>query len=44
LVSAGLRKRSGGTVRKHLENTFARLGVASRTEATAKIRPDSAWY
>lgn len=52
LVAAGHTNRtiarqlglSPGTVRKHLENTFARLGVASRTEAVAKIRPDSAWY
>lgn len=52
LVAAGHTNRaiarqlglSPGTVRKHLENTFARLGVASRTEAIAKIRPDSAWY
>jgi DNA-binding CsgD family transcriptional regulator len=52
LVAAGHTNRviarqlglSPGTVRKHLENTFARLDVASRTEAIAKIRPDSAWY
>jgi DNA-binding CsgD family transcriptional regulator len=34
---------SPATVRKHLENTFARLGASSRTEAAAKIRPDSTW-
>ncbi len=35
--------RSAATVRKHLENAFARLGASSRTEAVAKIRPDATW-
>lgn len=29
---------SEGTVRKHLENIYARLGVGSRTEALARVR------
>jgi DNA-binding CsgD family transcriptional regulator len=30
---------SDATVRKHLENVFLRLGVQSRTEALARVRP-----
>ena len=31
------------TVRKHLENAFARLDVTSRTAAVAKVHPDASW-
>lgn len=34
---------SGGTVRKHLENIYARLGVRSRTAAAASAFPDITW-
>jgi DNA-binding CsgD family transcriptional regulator len=34
---------SQGTVRKHLENAFARLEVSSRTGAVAKFYPDATW-
>ena len=34
---------SPATVRKHLENAFARLGVSSRTAAVARIYPDATW-
>lgn len=30
---------SPGTVRRHLENTFAKLGVHTRTAAVAGVRP-----
>ncbi len=30
---------ASGTVRKHLENVFAKLGVRSRTAALAKLGP-----
>ena len=31
---------SSGTVRRHLENAFARLGVHTRTAAVAQVRRD----
>jgi DNA-binding CsgD family transcriptional regulator len=34
---------SPATVRKHLENAFARLEVTSRAAAVAKICPDATW-
>jgi DNA-binding CsgD family transcriptional regulator len=34
---------SRGTVRKHLENAFTRLGVSSRTAAVARTFPDTTW-
>jgi DNA-binding CsgD family transcriptional regulator len=40
---AGQLGLSPATVRKHLENAFARLEVSSRTEAVAKICPDATW-
>ena len=30
---------SPGTVRRHLENVFAKLGVHTRTAAVARLRP-----
>jgi Bacterial regulatory proteins, luxR family len=34
---------SRGTVRNHLENTYVRLGVTSRTAAVARVFPDTTW-
>ena len=34
---------SRGTVRNHLENAYARLGVTSRTAAVARAFPDTTW-
>lgn len=35
---------SPATVRKHLENAFARLDVPSRTAAVARLWPDVTWH
>ncbi|WP_405524663.1 LuxR C-terminal-related transcriptional regulator [Streptomyces canus] len=37
---AGQLVVSAGTVRKHLENAFGRLGVSSRTAAVARVFPE----
>ena len=34
---------SRGTVRNHLENAYARLGVTSRTAAVVRAFPDTTW-
>ena len=42
LTNAGIAERlwiSPGTVKKHLDNVYAKLGVANRTAAAALIRP-----
>jgi DNA-binding NarL/FixJ family response regulator len=41
-VSKLLGGLSEGTVRKHLENIFARLDVSSRTAAVIRAFPDRA--
>lgn len=43
IAIAGQLGLSPATVRKHLENAFARLEVSSRTEAVARICPDATW-
>ena len=45
-IIASIARRLGlspYTVRKHLENAFARLDVTSRTAAVAKVCPDATW-
>jgi DNA-binding CsgD family transcriptional regulator len=44
--NAAIARRLGlsrGTIRKHLENIYARLEVSSRTTAVARAFPDTTW-